>query len=86
MLVLPDVSEERTAFFLKCQSVQEDDEILETSGTAHSGTSRYISKYQTAVLLTAKTICFVFYDYCVIRRSLSRSIQHTFGWDKYIKV
>jgi hypothetical protein len=60
MLVLPDITEEHAAFFLKCQGVQEDDEILETSGTAHSGTRRYISKYQIAVLLTAKTICFVF--------------------------
>jgi len=59
LLVLPDVSKERTAFLYKCRGVQEDDEILETSGTAKPGTRRYDSKQQIAILLTAKTSCFV---------------------------
>jgi hypothetical protein len=57
--VFPDVSEERTVLFLKRQGVQEDEEILETSGTANPGTRLYISKYQFTILLTAKKSCFV---------------------------
>jgi len=59
VLVFPGVSKERTAFFYKCQSVQEDDELLETSGTTDTGTRRYISEYKIAILLTAKSSCFV---------------------------
>jgi len=59
-LVLPDVSEERAALFFKRQDVQEYDEHLEMSGNANPGTRHYISKYQIAVFLTAKTSCFVF--------------------------
>ena len=58
VLVFPDVSKEGSAFFYKCQDVQED-ELLETSETANPGTHRYISKYQIPILLTAKTSFFV---------------------------
>jgi len=58
--VLPDVSNERTAFFYKRQGVQEDDELLEMSGAANPGNPRYNSKYQIAIMLSAKTSCFVF--------------------------
>lgn len=60
LLVLPDVSNERTALFYNCHGVQEDDEVLEMSGTANPGNPRYISKYQIAIMLTSKTSCFVF--------------------------